>query len=497
MNIRILFLTIIATVIFPLNFSAAEVKPCNNCALERLVAPVANPILSEPIDYEFSIFEMIHPSLSPKTLKGLSQNEMLAIENGAAETGPKYSPEDVAASYESGGKLNEIKFADLYKMILSMPMMQGNTEAVSLMPSKEKYDHLVNVIKTNLLFEEGMALIKEQTGAVVLQSEDEYTRNNLFMSAVNQLLGSVSDEYYRSHPVSNLPVPDFREIALNRVAGEMGLKLETENVLLLKNVDNIVLYTGETSLVLCTLKDDKITLAEVKNKLSQYLNGGVSYKLFSDAEFVKFILYEIIFENAYVKHLIKTGAKFDFKPYNEYCVYTVAEWYLNNFLKGVTVTPQECEKYYNDNQQYFMVKENIEVIYFIFSKAVKSSFEEIIKTVADPAKVQAELKSRNVDCEIVESERFYAGQLMPEIQKYLFAMAPGAYSKIFEISSADGAGGKCAVFYMKSRSAERKAEMKEIEKLLYRQALADKKSRGAVKMFDELFKKYKVKINLK
>jgi len=496
MNIRILVLTIIAIIIFPLNFSAAEVKPCNNCALERLVAPASDPILSEPIDYEFSIFEMIHPTLSPKTLKGLSQDEMLAIDTGAAGSGFKYAPGDAAASYEAAGKINEIKYADLDKMILSMPMMQNNTEAVALMPVKEKYGHLLNIIKTNLLFEEGMAL-GGQTGSVTLQSEDEYNRSHLFTSAVNELLGSVSAEYYRAHPEDKSYAPDFRELALNSVAGEMGLKLETENVLLLKNVDNIVLYTGETSLVMCTIKDDKVTLAEVKNKLSQYLNGGVSYKLFSDAEFIKFMLYEVIFENAYVKHLVKTGAKFDFKPYNEYCVYTVAEGALNNFLDGVTITPQECEKYYNDNPQRFMVKENVEVNYYIFSRSVKNSFEEIIKTGADTAKFQAELKSRGVECETVENERFYAGQLMPEIQKYLFALTPGTYSKIFDIGSADGGAGKCVVFYIKTRSAERKAEMKEIEKLLYRQALADKKSRGAAKMFDELFKKYKVKINLK
>lgn len=495
MNKRVLILTMIAIVLFPFTFSLAEVRPCNNCALERLVSPVGHAILSEPIDYDFSIFEMIHPSLAPRTLKGVSQQEMLALETEAADEGKKYGPQDVAASYEANGRVNEIKFADVDKMLLSMPMMQNSTEAVAVMPLKEKYSHLVNIIKTNLLFEEGMAL-KGQTGAVELQSEDEYNRYHLFMSAVNELLGAVSAEYYKTHPAGKGPAPDFRELALEKVAGEMGLRLETENVLLLKNVDNIVLYTGETSLVLCTLKDDRVTVADVKGKLAQYLNGSVSYGLLSDAEFVKFILFEVLFESAYVKHLLKTGVKFDFKPYNEYCVYTVAESVLNGYLNGITVTPQECEKYYNDHPDYFTVKESVTLNYYIFSGENRAAVEKILKNNAAGADFAAGLKSAGAQFEAVENQKIYSGQLMPGIQKYLFSLAPGCYSKIFELGPEGPNAGKCVLFHVKSKEAERKAGVKEVERLLYRQALADKKARASAEFFDGLFKKYKVKINL-
>ncbi|HOT77928.1 MAG TPA: peptidylprolyl isomerase, partial [Candidatus Wallbacteria bacterium] len=269
----------------------------------------------------------------------------------------------------------------------------------------------------------------------------------------------------------------------------------TDNVLILKNIDNIALYTGETSLTLCTIKDDKVTVAEVKNKLSQYLNGSVSYKLFSDEEFLKFIIYEIIFEPAYVKHLIKRNVQFSFKPFGEYYVYAVAETFLNHFLKNVSITSQECERYYKDNQDKLTIKESVLLNYYIFSDGQKSFFEKAVNGSLDPLKLSAAVKEGSIECSVNENERFYKGQLANELQNYLLSLKPGSYSRIIELNTSGVI--KYILFYVKSLDSEKPSTYSEIEKFVYRQALADKKAREAVKLFDELFKKYKVKINLK
>ncbi len=497
MNFKVITLTMsAAAVLLTSGFLFAEVKPCNNCALERLVSPAENPILSEPIDYDFSQFEMIHSELVPKALKGLSQSEMLGVENGAAAAeGAEYSSADVVASYEINGKVNEIKYADLEKMLLSLPQAQQNLESVKYMPQKEKYAHLVNIIKTNLLFEEGLAL-KDKTGAVQLQDEGEYNRSNIFNNAVNELLTGITNEYYSSAPASDSKTPDFREIALNKAARQINLRLETDNVMLLKNIDNIALYTGETSLVLCTLKDDKVTLADIKKSMSAYFNGGVSYASFADEDFIKFMLYEIIFEHAFVKFLIKSDVKRNFKPYNEYYVYTLAEGFLNYHTQKIDLTPQECEDYFNKNPGNFMVKENIEVNYYIFNEPQRAFFEQAVKNKYAPVKLLAEIKSGSVECEIFENEKFYKGQLMNETQNYLFSLDAQSYSKIIKIKASAENPEKLLLFYVISKSGEKQAVYKDIEKLVYRRALADKKARASIELFDGLFKKYKVKINL-
>ena len=496
MNFKIIILIMsAAAVLLSSGFLFADIKPCNNCALERLVSPAENPILSEPIDYDFSHFEMIHSELVPKALKGLSQSEMLGVENGAASGGTEYSAADVIASYEINGRVNEIKYADLEKMLLSLPQAQQNLESVKYMPQKEKYAHLVNIIKTNVLFEEGLAL-KDKTGSVQLQDEDEYNRGNIFNNAVNDLLTGITNEYYSSAPAADSVTPDFREIALNRAARQINLRLETDNVMLLKNIDNIALYTGETSFVLCTLKDDKVTLADIKKNMSAYFNGGVSYASFADEDFIKFMLYEIIFEHAYVKFLLKSNIKREFRPYNEYYVYTLAEGFLNDHIKKIDLTPQECENYYSKNPGNFIIKENAEVNYFIFKEPQRAFFEQAVKNKYAPAKLLAEIKSGSIECEVFENEKFYKGQLMNETQNYLFSLGAQSYSKIIKIKTSTENPEKLLLFYVISKSGEKQAAYKDIEKLVYRRALADKKARASIELFDGLFKKYKVKINL-
>jgi hypothetical protein len=497
MNFKVIILMMsAAAVLLSSGFLFADVKPCNNCALERLVSPAQNPILSEPIDYDFSIFEMIHSDLVPRALKGFSQPEMLGVENGASAGETEYSSSEVIASYEINGKVNEIKYADLEKMLLSLPQAQQNLESVKYMPQKEKYSHLVNIVKTNLLFEEGLAL-KDKTGSVQLQDENEYNRNNIFMNAVNELLTGITNEYYSSAPAADSKTPDFREIALNRAARQIDLRLETDNVMLLKNIDNIALYTGETSFVLCTFKDDKVTLADIKKNMSVYFNGGVSYASFADEDFIKFMLYEIIFEHAYVKFLIKSDVKHSFRPYNEYYVYTLAEGFLNDHIRKIDLTPRECEDYFNKNPGNFVIKENIEVNYYVFKEPQRAFFEEAVKKGYKPAELSAKIKSGSVECEIFENEKFYKGQLMNETQNYLFSLDAQSYSKIIKIKTSGESGSeKLLLFYVVSKSGEKQAAYKDIEKMVYRRALADKKARASIELFDGLFKKYKVKINL-
>ena len=81
MNKKLILIAITALIIFPLSHAAAEVKPCGNCALERLVMPSANPVLNEAMDYDYSIFEMIRPDLAPKAIKNLSYDELMKVEN--------------------------------------------------------------------------------------------------------------------------------------------------------------------------------------------------------------------------------------------------------------------------------------------------------------------------------------------------------------------------------------------------------------------------------
>ena len=497
MNLKVTFLAMsAAAILLSAGLSFADIKPCNNCALERLVSPAENPILTEPIDYDFSHFEMIHSDLVPKALKGLSHSEMLGVENSASAGETEYSSADVIASYEINGKINEIKYADLEKMLLSLPQAQQNLESVKYMPQKEKYSHLVNIIKTNLLFEEGLAL-KDKTGSVLLLDESEYNRNNIFNDAVNELLTAIANEYHASAPTADSKTPDFREIALNRVAQQMEMRLETDNVMLFKNIDNIALYTGETSLVLCTLKDDKVTLADIKKSMSAYFNGGVFYASFADEDFIKFMLYEIIFEHAYVKFLVKSGVKYNFKPYNEYYVYTLAESFLSDHISKIDLSPKECEDYFNKNPGNFIIKENIEVNYYLFKEPQRAFFEQAVKKGYTPAELSVRIESGSVECEVYENEKFYKGQLMNETQNYLFSLGAQTYSKIIKVKAADeDEPEKLLLFYVLSKSGEKQAVYKDIEKLVYRRALADKKARAAIALFDELFKKYKVKINL-
>jgi len=494
MNKKLILIAITALIIFPLSHAAAEVKPCGNCALERLVMPSANPVLNEAMDYDYSIFEMIRPDLAPKAIKNLSYDELMKVENVLAG-GAHLAGGEVVATYEAGGKTIEIKYSDLEKFLLSLPHVQQNTESVKLISQKDKYAYLVNIIKTNLLYEEGIR-IKDKILNGVIHDEAEYNRSNIFAQSINELMASIAEEYYKNSSSDNAPPSiDFRAIAFNTVSKQIDLKVETDNVLILKNIDNIALYTGETSLTLCTIKDDKVTVAEVKSKLSQYLNGSVSYKLFSDEEFLKFIIYEIIFEPAYVKHLVKSNVQFSFKPFGEYYVYAVAEAFLNHFLKNVSITPQECELYFKDNQDKFTIKESVLINYYIFSEGQKSFFEKAVKGALDPLKLSAAIKEGSIECSINENERFYKGQMANELQNYLFSIKPGSYSRIIDINTSGAI--KYILFYVKSLDSEKPSTYSEIEKFVYRQALADKKAQEAVKLFDELFKKYKVKINLK
>jgi len=493
MNKKLILLSIAALIIIPFSYAAAGAQPCGNCALERLVMPSANPILNETMDYDYSIFEMVRPELAPKALKDLSYDEVMKVESALAG-GAQLAPEEVVAVYESGGKTIEIKYSDLEKFLLSLPQVQQNTESVKLISQKEKYGYLVNIIKTNLLYEEGIKL-KDKILNGVIHDEAEYNRSNIFAKSINELMTSIADEYYKNSNSAMAPAVDFREIAFNTVSKQIDLKVETDNVLILKNIDNIALYTGETSLTLCTIKDDKVTVADVKSKLSQYLNGSVSYKLFSNEEFLKFIIYEIIFEPAYVKHLVKSNVQFSFKPFGEYYVYAVAEAFLNHFLKNVSITPQECELYFKDNQDKFTIKESVLINYYIFSEGQKSFFEKAVKGALDPLKLSAAIKEGSIECSINENERFYKGQMANELQNYLFSIKPGSYSRIIDINTSGAI--KYILFYVKSLDSEKPSTYSEIEKFVYRQALADKKAQEAVKLFDELFKKYKVKINLK
>ncbi len=487
----IVLLPVLICVIFPVLSYAIEVRPCNNCALMRLVVPAQDPILSEPIDYDFSLFEKIYPMHAPKILNGLSHDNMFAIENAASFVHEnQYSPDDVAAVYENSGRKNEIKYSDLEKMLMSLPQVKNDAALVKRMSLKEKYGYLVNIVKTNLLFEEGLALIN--AGALNVQSEEEYNRQNIFMSALNEAYLKISDEFNKKNP--GAAPPDLKMAVVKKESERMELGLDTAGVLLLKTAGDLAACTIENTLLLCSFKGGKIVFGDIKKSMAPFFNGPSPYASYNDEDFINFMFYEIIFEHAYVKFLLNNNIKFEFMPYPEYRFYAISEGFLNDFIGKITIAPAECEQYFKNNQSEFTVKENIEVNYYVFGEPQKAFFEEASIKKYDAVKLSSEIKNKALKCEMFENEKIYSGQLMNETQKYLFSLKPGNYSSIMPIVSEPAGESEYIVFYVKSAAEEVPAQYKNIEKLIYRRALAEKKMAASLKLFDELFKKYNVKI---
>ena len=472
---------------------ASEIKPCNNCALIRLVNPFSNPILNEKSDYDHSMFEMIYPSFAPKQLKGLSPAQYADLESKISFINEP-ADEDIIASYDSNEKKRNIKYADLQRMILSLAYVQNNTEAVKLMTKEQKLKYLHDILKTNLLFEEGSADL-ELKKRLNIPDEEDYNRFKLAEAAFNETVNSLTAEYRQNESSVKETNINFNEIAVKKISRDIELSLETSNILLLKKIDVLDQYTGETSLKLCTLKNDSVSLNDVKKKLSPRFNGGVPYKKFKDEEFIAFIFYESLFEAAYSKYLLRLNKKYDFQPYSDFLCYTISEALLTQKNNEVKISEKECEEYFQKNEEKFRSKEKIIISYIVFDNNSLLQIKKSILKAADFKELLNDLKSKKISFEFYESEGFYKGQLSSSIENFLYGLKAGGFSAIAELG--DNGSKKYAIFSKNEIIPAKKINYKDIYPLLYRQTLADKKARTVEIYFSELFKKYNVTIFLK
>lgn len=471
---------------------ANEIKPCSNCTLERLITQFGHPILYEPIDYNFELFEKIYPEYAQKYIKNFSQTQMLELDSQILKlviNASSSNENDIAASYKVNNKEYVITYLDIDKMLSKR---YNTIDNVSLFPIKEKYEILLNIIKTNLLYFEG---ILEKKSNVKILNEDEYTKSEIFKLAIQNKINEISDRYFKENKsISNEQIPDFYLLACDEILSNIKYRLETESVLLIKTIKDFNQYTGETNIILCKYDNDKvITLKDIKPFLETYLTKNMYFDNLNDELFIK-LVFDKIFELMYGTILLNEKEKFKIIPYEEYKVSTIAQNVLDNFLSTINVSKEECENYYKENQNEFLFKEKIIFECFKFKLEDKNKIEKVLSNINNLDNFLNNLKNLNIKFENFE-DYFYFGQAMSNIQKYLFMLNENQFSNIFEVT--DDNKKLCILFYIKSKEKSKIASFDEVEKIVFKRTLAHKKQKLLNNYFEQLFKKYEVKINFK
>ena len=498
--INIIVITSVFTIIalFFTNVSyASDFKPCTSCALQRLVSPGVKELaynnydsMESALAIDYAILEKVVPSSNPKTLKEFSPDEQAALTFFfARET--FFRPDEIVASYEAKGRKVSITYSDLEKSICEQPYYKDNTSSIAFATTSQKLNYLNNIIKTNLLYEEGMADLKKYEKLIL--AKDDYYKTNIYQTAYSKSLEEMIAGASKS---SNNPgAIDVESAARGKMMSEIGFEVQTDSVSLLKKIKSFKKYEGDLQTKLAIFKNGAFTTGDLKKYMDKNPSMWDFFIGVPDAYFVDGIVYNLMLPDAYSSYVMAEN-KINIKSgeYDEYVVYTLSSLVLNDLNASVKLSEKECEQYFRKNPENFKTREGIILSYFIFKKEESVFFKKIAaEKFKSSTEIFKKILSQNIVCENVDAKKFYRGQLDALYENYLFGINKGSFSKIIPLS---GANDKFALFYVSEKIPESVLDFKKVYPIIHRQLLAEKQALEVENYFKRLYEKHGVKIYL-
>ncbi len=478
---------------------AADIKPCTSCALQRLVAPAVRDLgydnydsMESALVIDYATLEKVVPSSNPKTLTGFSPEEQAALTFFfARET--VFRPDEVVASYETGGRKVSITYSDLERSISEQPFYKDNTSSIVLVAKPQKLNYLNNIIKTNLLYEEGMADLKKYEKFIM--SVDDYHKTSVYKAAYSKILDGIIAGVSQNPSVQAAPI-DIESAARGKMIGEIGFSVKTESVVLLKKIKTFKKYDGDLQTKLAVFKNGAFTIGDLKKYADKDTSMWDFFTGVPDAFFIDNLVNNLMLPDSYYRYLVAEN-KIDIKnhDYDEYVVYTLSSLVLNELNAGVKVSEKECEQYLKKNPEAFKAREGIILSYFIFKKGEAEFFKKLAaESFKSSTAIFEKILSKNIVCENSDGKKFYRGQLDAGIEDYLYGLKKGDFSKIIPLS---GAGDKFALFYVSEKIPAAALDFKKLYPIIHRQLLAEKQALEIENYFKGLYEKHGVKIYIK
>jgi len=483
--------------------AAADFVPCRSCALQRLISDSSEPSYDnndsmKPEQYiDYSVLESIIPSSCPKGLKGLEPEDTFDLLKRSIEETASIPGDSAVASYKVNGAAVVITRLDLEKMMLEMPAYQGNADSVLMAQPEEKLRCLHNIVKTNLLVEEGLSkpeLVKK------IASEKDYYKSVLYEKALAEALKKYKGNFFPESASQLVNDYETDRMVKNSAIDEIGLVIDTQNVMLVKQLGAVSSSGFDRQKILARYKGGTITFGDIFNSLLRYCevnNGWDALRSSNTPVFLTNMTYDIIFPEAYSSFLLQSRpltAQQDkddrIVAYEEYRTYHLAQMVLNLVQDAVSVSKEECADYFNAKSDEINVREKITITYMLFSTQEVSFFEKASKKSLD--ELTEQIVGNDIASEIYTNEFFYRGHLPVEIENYLFGLEVGKFSKVLSLSS-----GKHIIFYVQQKRPASKPEFLKVYPIINIRLLEEKKKKTVEKYFEGLYKKYDVSIKLK
>lgn len=445
---------------------------------------------------DYSVLESIKPSASPKGLKGFTPEEIFDILKKSVE---QYSlkPQTVVASYKAGTRSVEITRADLDRMMSELSVYKNNTDSILFAAREERLRCLENIVKTNLLVEEGLsmpALLKQ------LASERDYYKGNFYQEAIAAALKDYREKYFAGSGRQVVSDYEMDRLLKDHLSVQIDLKIETQSVLFIKQFNDIQASAEDRDKIVASFKGGVVRYGDIVDSLVRYSSVAVRWNIFKSSDvdnFMANLKYDIIFPEAYSSYLLalsKAEKNFkskenNFQTYDEYRTYHLAQLVLERIRNNVELDKRECEDYFNANVDKFTIREGIRLSYVIFQTEEVHFFENATNMSMDD--VIELIVGNDIASEIYTNEFFYKGHLPAEIENYLFGLDVRKFSKILPLQS-----GRFVIFLVEEKTPPRRPEFMSVYPVVHRMLIEEKKRKAVERYFADLYKKYEVNIKI-